>query len=167
MPAAFGAEEQSSVHTIVGLFSPDREQDLRDLLADLPDLHLVSIDYENARATFRYDVAALLPNYNPKKPPTPAEIEQRLSHLLTEVSSGTFSIKLTPEVPKDKLTKIEMAVGMLDCKGCRYAMYLTVTRVPGVEQAMVGKDNLVTAWIDPTRTDRTAVENAVKKLERK
>jgi hypothetical protein len=166
-PNTFGAEEQTSEHTIVGLFSPDREQDLRDLVADLPDVKLVSVDYDNARATFRYDVAALFPNHDPKKPPTAVEIEQRLSRLLTEASMGTFSLKLTPAVPKDKLTKIEMTVGMLDCKGCRYAMYLTVTRVAGVERATVGKDNVVTAWIDPTKTDQTAVENAVKKLERK
>jgi len=167
VPGAFGAEEQTSEHTINGLFSPDREQDLRDLLADLPDIHVVQIDYENAKVTFRYDVAALFPNHDPRKPPTPAEIEQRLSHLLTEASMGTFSLKLTPAVPKEKLTKIEMNVGMLDCKGCRYAMYLTVTRVAGVEQATVGKDNVVTVWIDSTKTDRAAVESAVKKLERK
>ena len=66
------------------------------------DVKLVSIDYDNARATFPAVMTwrHSCPTTTPKKPPTPAEIEQRLSRLLTEASSGTFSLKLTPTVPK-------------------------------------------------------------------
>jgi hypothetical protein len=161
--SASAAEKQTSEHSIVGLFSPDREQDLRNVMADISEFELVHLDYENARATFRYDVRELFPEMNPKKIPTPPEVEQRLSKLLSSASEGTFTLKPLPALPKEKLTRLELQVGILDCKGCRYAAYLAVTKVGGVEQATVGADNIVTAWIDPTKADRAAVEEALKK----
>jgi hypothetical protein len=167
VPCALGAGERTSEHSIIGLFSPDREKDLRDMMANLPDIQLVGVDFENARATFRYDVPSLFPNQNAKAAPTPAEIEQRLNKLLTEASTGTFSVKLSQALPREKLTKIEMDIGICKCKGCRYAVYLMIMRAPGVEQVWVDENNHITAWFDPAKTDRSAIEQALKKLERK
>lgn len=163
VPAALRAEAQTSEHAVTGLFSPDREQDLRNVMADVSEFELVHLDYENARATFRYDLHTLFPTLNPKKPPTPEEINQRLNNLLRAASMETFTLKPAPAVPMEKLTKLEMNIGICACKGCRYAAYLVVTKMPGVEQATVGSDNVVTAWIDPAKTDRAAVESALKK----
>ena len=88
--SASAAEKRTSEHGIVGLFSPDREQDLRNVMADIPELELVHLDYDNARATFRYDVRELFPEMNPKKTPTSADVEQRLSKLLSSASEGTL-----------------------------------------------------------------------------
>ena len=48
------------------------------MLADLPEVQLVNLDYENARVTLRYDLQQVFPGSDPKKPPTEAEIEKRL-----------------------------------------------------------------------------------------
>jgi hypothetical protein len=157
------ADQQTSEHTLIGLFSPDREKDFREVMSDLPELELVHLDYDNAKVTFRYDLRALFPELNAKKPPTPGEIEQHISNLLREASNTTFTLKLTPTAPKEKLTKLEFKIGILDCKGCRYAAYLAATKVKGVEQATVTTDNIVTTWIDPTQTDAQAIEAALKK----
>jgi hypothetical protein len=161
--AAHGADEQSKEFTVVGLFSTDREQDLREVMADVTEFQLVKIDYENARATFRYDLQTIFTEQKLKKPPTGAEIDQRLNTLLTLASANTFSLKLTPPVPRDKLTKIEINVGILDCKGCRYAAYLAVTKVAGVERATVAKDGALTAMVEADKANQAALEDALKR----
>lgn len=158
-----GAEEHTSDYRIVGLFSPDRVDDLKHVMADIPEIQLSRLDYEAARVTLQYDLKVLFPDHNPKKPPSDAEIEQRLNNLLNTASYNTFSLKPLPTVAEGKLAKIAFPVGILDCKGCRYAAYLAVTKAEGVERATVTTDRMVTAWIDPTKTDRPALEAALKK----
>jgi hypothetical protein len=162
-PAARAADEQSKEFAIVGLFSPDREQDLRDVMADVPEFQLFKVDYENARVTFRYDPQRLFADQKPKKSPTDAEIEQRVNALLTRASANTFSVKVTPPTPGEKLTKVQISVGILDCKGCRYAAYLAVVKVAGVERATVAKDGAVTAMVDADKTNPAALEDALKR----
>jgi hypothetical protein len=160
--ASLQAAEQTSEHSVVGLFSPDRVGDFHKTMADIPELHLVHLDYETARATFRYDLKALFPTMNLKKPPKDADIEQRLSRMLGDASNDTFSLKPDPQIPAGKLTKVEIAIGILDCKGCRYGAYLLVMKEEGVVRATV-VDKLITAWIDPGKTNRAAIEAALKK----
>jgi hypothetical protein len=161
-PAALAADEkQSAEFAIVGLFSPDREQDLRDVMNDMPEFQLVHVDYDNARATFSYDVAALFPERKLKNPPTPAEIQQRINALLTRAS--TFSLKLTPIIPKEKLTRIELNVGILDCKGCQYAAYLAAMKANGVERATVLKNGTLVAMVETGKADEIAIKAALKK----
>jgi hypothetical protein len=163
-PAVLAAnEKQSTEFAIVGLFSPDREQDLRDVMADIPEFQLVRVDYDNARATFRYEAAALFPERKLKNAPTPAEIQQRINALLTRASTNTFSLKLTPAVPKEKLTRIELNVGILDCKGCQYAAYLAAMKAPGVERATVARDGSLVAMVETGKTDDNAIKAALKK----
>ena len=157
------AQEQTSEHTLIGLFSPDRVDDLKQAMADVPELNLVKLDYENARITFRYNMHALFPDRDAKNQPKPEEIAQRINNLLRDASDNTFTLKLTPDAPREKLKKIEFQVGILDCKGCRYAAYLAAIHVNGVEQATVSKDNIVTTWIDPSQTDSDTIAEALKK----
>ena len=157
------ADEQTGQYTIIGLFSPDREKDLRDVLENISEFQLVQLDYENARATIRYDLHALMPEQNPKKPPKPEQIIERLNNILGRESDYTFSVRPASTVPPERLTKLELKVGILDCKGCRYAAYLAVMKADGVDRATVGADSVVTAWIDPSKTDRAGVEAALKK----
>jgi hypothetical protein len=164
LPVSLRAEEPSVRYGVTGLFSPDRQQDLRDVLTDLPELELVRLDYDAAEVTLRYDVAKLFPNANPKKPPTAAEVFERLNNLLARVSSGSFRLKQRSTVPEDKLTKLEIDIGVLDCKACRFGAYRTVMRIDGVERATVtSTPSRVTAWIDATKTNRAALEDALKK----
>ena len=157
------AEEQTSEFRIVGLFSTDREQDLRDLAAKLPGLNIAGVDFENAKVTLRYDLHQLFPDEDPRKKWSAEEIQNRLNDLLTNASMGTFGLKPLPTTPANKLTKLELHIGILDCKGCRYGAYLMVIHVSGVEEAIVGLNRMLTVWIDPSKTDRAAVEEALKK----
>src|SRR5262245_39352884 len=81
LAAPLHAEEPVGHYGIIGLFGTEREQDLRDLLADLPEMTLGRLDVNTAEVTLRYDLATLFPNANPKKPPKPEEVLQRLNNL--------------------------------------------------------------------------------------
>ena len=157
------AEEQTSVHRITGLSEPSREEDFRATVRTMPDVHLVKFDYESTEATFRYDVTTLISGYNPKKPPTDEAITKRLDDLLRAASQGTFTLRPPATIPKDKMQAIEIKVGVLDCKGCRYGAYIAIAKLEGVERATVTNAGLLTVWIDPAKTNREALEAALKK----
>ena len=158
-----GAEETSK-HRIVGLSEPEREKDLREIVKTLPDVELVNLDLETTEVTLKYDPAKVISNYNPKKPPTAEAIAKRLEELLNSASHGTFSLKPPSTVAKDKLKVEEIGVGILDCKGCRYGAYIAIAKIDGVERATVSSEKgLLTAWIDPAKTNRAALEEALKK----
>ena len=157
------AEEQTSTHRIVGLSEPSREEDLRATVKTMPDVELVKLDGESTEATFRYDVTKLISGYNPKKPPNEEAITKRLDELLRTASQGTFTLKPTATIPKDKMQKIEFKVGVLDCKACRYGAYIAIAKLDGVERATVTNAGLLTVWIDPAQTNREALEAALKK----
>jgi hypothetical protein len=164
LPSALRAEEVSAKFGIIGLFSPDRQQDLRDVLEDVPEVQLARIDFDTAEVTLRYDLEKLFPNFNPKKPPKDEEVFQRLTNLLNNASRGGFRLKPRSTIAEDKLTKVEIDIGILDCKACRFGAYRTVTRIEGVERAIVSeKPSRVTAWIDAQHTNRAALEDALRK----
>jgi copper chaperone CopZ len=145
-------------HRVTGLFSRDRENDLRDLVQELPGVKLVTIDFENSEATFEYDADKLF------NKPKPEQIPARLDNLLRTASRSTFGIRPLCTIPKEKLTLIEIPVIGLDCKACSFAAYEIVHRIEGVERATASfKDGLVTALIDPEKTSRAALEEALKK----
>jgi len=160
---AVSLHADESKHRIVGLFQPDRQDDLREIVKSLPDVQLVNLDYETTEATFSYDVTKLISGYNPKKPPTEEAVTKRLDDLLRTASQGTFTLKPLATIPKDQMQAIEIKVGLLDCKGCRYGAYLVMAKLDGVERATVNEAGLLTAWIDPAKTDRVALEGALKK----
>jgi copper chaperone CopZ len=145
-------------YRVTGLFSPDREADLRETVKKLPDVKVVSIDFKHAEVTFSFDPSQLVPKGKPE------QVLERLDNLIRTNSFSTFSVKPLSTTPKDKLTRIEIGVVGLDCKGCCLAAYEAVAKVEGVEQATASfKDGLVTASIDPAKTNRAALEAALKK----
>jgi copper chaperone CopZ len=161
---ASGADKKAETppplkYQITGLFSPDREQDLRECVAQIPQIKLVNIDYKNAEIALQYDPAKVFPNSKP------AEILQKLDNLVKSASNHTFGIKPLRTVPPEKLKLIEIPVAALDCKACALAAYEAVAKLDGVEQATVSfRDGRVTAWIDPDKTDRGKLEAALTKL---
>ena len=151
------AEPQPVKHRVTGVFSPDRQNDLREVLKKLPDVKLVGIDYGNSEATFLYEADKLFNR------PQPEQIPERFDNLLRSVSHSTFGIRPLRTTPKDKLALIEIPVVGLDCKGCCLAAYEAIYRIEGVEQATASfKDGLVTALINPEKTNRAALEEALK-----
>ncbi len=110
------AELQKIKHRVTGLFSPDREDDLRTAVALLPNVQLIGIDFAFAEATFAYDPAKLFGKAKPD------EIVRRFDEMLRSVSSATFGVKPLSTTPRDKLKSIEIPVVGLDCKGCAWQL---------------------------------------------
>jgi copper chaperone CopZ len=144
-------------HQITGLFSTDREPDLREAVAKIPDIKLVSIDFQKAEATFEYDPPKAFPKMKPD------QVMQKLDGLVKAASSHTFGVKPLRTMPREKLKWIEIPVAGLDCKACCLAAYEAIYKLDGVEQATASfRAGLVTALIDPAKTDRAKLEVALK-----
>jgi copper chaperone CopZ len=147
-------------HRVTGLFSPDREQDLRGVLEQLPGITLQSLDYAHAEAVFQYDPAVVF------KGTKPEDIAKRFDEKIRAASSNTFGIQPLYLVPHDQLKLVEIAVVGLDCKACSLAAYEAVAKIEGVTQASASfREGKVTALIDPARTNQAALEEALKKKQ--
>src|SRR5258706_1750990 len=121
------AEEQTVTYRVVGLCTPDRQDDLREAFKEVPNVEIASIDYDNGECTLRYDLTKL--SAGSKKPPTDEALLKQLKDRLNGVSHGLFSLKARSVLPKEKLQKIEIKIGILDCKGCRFGTYYAVATI--------------------------------------
>ena len=159
VPIAAAQDKPERVkHQVTGLFMPGREADLREVFEELPEIKLVSVDFENAEAVFEYVPAKAFPGAKPD------QVVKRFDEKLRQASRSTFGVKPLRTLPMDKLEKVEIAVVGLDCKACSLAAYEIVAKLEGVERATASfKDGRVTALIDPTKIKRAALEDALKK----
>ncbi|MBL8798414.1 MAG: hypothetical protein JNM56_31250 [Planctomycetia bacterium] len=149
---------KTAKHQVTGLFMKEREQDLREIIEQLPQIKLGSIDYAHAEAVFEYEPAKAFPGAKPE------QIVERFDNLLRGASKSTFGIKPLRTMPLDKLQRVEIPIAGLDCKACCLAAYESVYKLPGVESATASfRDGLLTALIDPEKTDRAKLEEALKK----
>lgn len=159
------AEEQTGTYRLIGLSAPEREADLREVLAKVADVSLVSLDAAKAEVTLRFDAEKIFLPAKQKPPVAADKIIARLDQLIGAASTRTFSLTERSTVPADKLTKVEIPIGVLDCKGCRYAAYQAVAKLDGVERATVSTTpSAVIAWVDATKTKRETLEDALKKV---
>jgi copper chaperone CopZ len=126
----------------------------------LSEVTIVSIDFDSSEVTFSYDPAKLFPKMKEK------DWLERFDQLLKQNSKHTFGAKPLSTVPKDKLTRVEIAVAGNACKGCDLSAYEILAKVDGVEQATASfKDGKLTALIDPARTNRDALVDLLKKRQ--
>jgi copper chaperone CopZ len=150
------ADETTATHRVTGLFSPDREADLRAALEKIPDVKLLRLDFEYAEAEFSYDPAVAF------KGTKPENIASRFNELLRNASGSTLGI--APLEAKASLTRVEISVAGLDCKACALAAYESISKIDGVAAAQVSfKEGRVTAMVDGKKTDRAALADALKK----
>ena len=150
--------KQTVKHRITGLFSPSREADLRAALQQIPEMQLVRLDFDYAEATFTYDPTKAFPGTKPEG------IVKRFDEKLRSASHHTLGVQPVSATPKDKLKRVEIPVAGLDCKACCLAAYESIYKLDGVEQATASfKEGLVTALIDPEKTDQAALQTALKK----
>jgi copper chaperone CopZ len=160
--ALFAADEKPAAPApvalkVTGLFDGRREGELRQVLEDVPGVELVSIDFEHGEGTFRFDPAKVFPDAKPQ------DIITRLNEKLRSVSAGTFGVKQLSSTAHEKLQRVEIPIVGLDCRACSLAAYEAVAKLDGVEQATASfHDGLVTALIDPEKTDRSKLEAALK-----
>jgi len=152
------AEETKTKVRIFGVFSPDREKDLRKITDEWTDIKLESVDFKHAEGVFVFDADKLFPKAKPE------QIITNLDNKLRTASNSTFGIKPLSTVAKDKLVRIEIGVVGLDCKACSFAAYNIIAGIDGVEQATSSfKDGLITALIDPAKTQKAVLEETLKK----
>lgn len=154
---------------VLGLFQPDRVDDLRRQAGALKvregnmtaEARLVGVDYESATATFSYDNGAA-----PFRNRGPEQVLERLNQELRGLSRGAFQLLPAGATEKGKLREERITVAGLDCKGCAYGAYRAIAALDGVEQATVSfKEGRVTARIDPARTNRGAIIAALRKAQ--
>ncbi len=163
--ATLRAEEQTMTVRVIGISDPSRVEDFRTAVKSVSELQLVSVDGDKASAVLRYEVSAIITKPKPKPADlAPEKILEQLNNLVGKASIHTFSVTAPTGVAEDKLTKVEFQVGVLDCKGCRYGAYLAIAKLDGVERAIVDSNTrTLTAWIDPAKTNKEALEAALKK----
>lgn len=152
------ASPQLFKHRITGLFSHEREAVLREAVAEIPNVELVSIDFDHAEGTFRYDPAVAF------KGTKPEDIERNLHGKVGNLTHYTLGIQPLIATPVDQLTRVEIPIAGLDCQACCLAAYESIFKVDGVAQATASfKDGKLTALIDPTKTNRDDLIAALKK----
>jgi len=84
--------------------------------------------------------------------------------MIRNASTHTFGIRALCTTPKEKLTRIEIPVAGLDCRGCELSAYEVIAKTDGVEQATCSfRSGMMTALIDPEKTNKAALEEALKK----
>ncbi len=151
------AEPTKLTVRVTGMFSPDREKDLRAVFAEWPEVKIADIIYDRAEVALSFDSEKLFPKAKP------ADVLARLDDKVRNLSNHTFGVKAVSTVPKEKLKRIEIPVAGLDCKACCLAAYEIVAKIEGVEQATASfKIGLITALIDPDKTDKAKLEAALK-----
>jgi hypothetical protein len=162
--ASARADEQIATYRILGLCSPDRVEDLRECFKEVTTAQIESIDFDKGECTLRFDLDKIFPGVKPDKRPPFEDLVKRFSERLNGVSHGTFKLRAIGALPREKLQRLDLKVGLLDCKACRLGAYFTIANIVGVEQVNVAAEgNLITAWIDPAMTNREALVDALKK----
>jgi hypothetical protein len=158
------ADEQSASYRVVGLCSLDRVEDLCEAFKEVTTAQVERIDFDKGECTLRFDLAKIFPGVKPDKLPPLEDLVKRFSERLNGVSHGQFKLRALCALPREKLQRIELKIGLLDCKACRLGAYYAVANIEGVEQANVAAEgNQMTAWIDPAKTNREALVEALKK----
>jgi hypothetical protein len=158
------ADEQTSTFHLTGLSAPERQDDLRQVMSAIPEIQLVSADSEKSEVTLKYDVAALFPNAKPPADLTPEKTMQQLNDRVRKASKGTFVLAAPSATPADQLTKLDLRIGILDCKACRYGAYIAVAKKEGVDRASINAEGrMLSIWFDATKTNRAELEEVLKK----
>jgi hypothetical protein len=152
------AKTERFTYRVTGLFAPDRVEDLRAAFTEIPGITLLSIDYEEAEMTVAFAPAKAFPGSKPE------QWVERVNDRVRAASGHTFGVKPRRTVPREKLQSMTIPVAGLDCKACCLAAYEAVAAIDGVERATASfKDGKVTALIDPRRTERAKLEEALRK----
>ena len=155
-----GGAPQQFKYQITGLFADRRERAFRDAVAKVPGITLVSLDLAEAEAVLEYDPAKLFPDAHP------AQYAERLDNLIRNASNHTLGVRPPRTLPREKRRKVEIGVAGLDCDACSLALYELLYRLEGVELVKADfRAGRVTAWIDPTKTDRSALVEALRRRE--
>lgn len=152
------AKAVQATYRLVGLFSADREKDLRAAFEDIEDVTLVGVSFDEAEVTVEFVPAKAFPGAKPE------QVLERFDQKLRTATRSTFSVKPRRTIARDKLEAIVIPAAGLDCKACCLAAYEAVAVIDGVYHATASfKEGRVTALIDPAKTDKSKLEEALRK----
>jgi hypothetical protein len=161
LSVAAAATEQSVQYSVRGLFQPDRKLVLSNAARALENCRLVGVDYDTARATFTYDDEA-----QGFKKAKPEQILQQIDTQIRKLTNHTITLLQPGTLPEAGLQRIDFTIEGLDCLGCSYGAYSAVAALEGVERATASFSyGKLTAFIDPARTNREALAEALKKKD--
>jgi copper chaperone CopZ len=158
-PAKAEPKVERITYRVTGLFARDREKDLRAGFEELaPDIKLVAVSFDEAEVTVEFAPAKLWPGQKAER------VTELVNDKVRAATSHTFGVKPRRDVARDKLTEVVIAAAGCDCKACNLAAYEAVANVEGVYHATASfKDGRVTALIDPAKTDKSKLEEALRK----
>ena len=159
-----GCAKSSTVTVrIIGLSDASRANDFKEVIKKVPSVKLVRFDSDKASASLDFQPAT----QDQKSVPSgtvlpPDKVISLIDGLVGDASSHTFSVTAPTGVAEKNLSKLTYKVSINDCKGCRYAAYLAVAKLEGVDRASLdSSNNILVAWIDPTKTSKKAVGDAL------
>ena len=152
---------------ITGLFQPDRVDDLRRQGGTLryvdgdasTEFKLVAVDYENVEAIFAYD-----PNARALKGARQEQVRERIDQVLRRTRGAPSRPSRRAPCRPIAGKRSGSASSASTARGVASAAYRALAKIDGVERATVDlKKGVVTAWVDPSKTDRAALVAALKK----
>ena len=154
---AFDDEHTVNVR-VVGLFMPERVDSFRTLMNEIPDARLQSVEFDTAEARIQ------LATHSDLGRSTSAEqIVERLNNKIRYLSTGLYSVKALGQVSHNDLERIEFGIIGLDCHACSLAVHDVLIQVDGVEHVTASfRQRQAIAWIDPQKTDRLKLEEALR-----
>lgn len=156
-PAATSTEPRVVRVRVLGLFSPERVDVLREAAFSIEEAMLTDVDFDGAHATVE-----ILSDKGWKDVPAEKLVE-RIDQELRQASRSTIGAAPASETPPERLEQTEIAAGGCACRACELAAYEAVARVEGVEHATVSfADGRVVARFDREKTNRAALEAALK-----
>jgi hypothetical protein len=149
---------ERTTYRVTGLFDKSREKALRDAFGEVADIKLVAVNFDDAEITVEFAPAKLFPGQKPER------VVELVSDRVRQATHHTFAVHARRTVARDKLKEVVIPAAGCDCKACCLAAYEIVARIDGVYQATASfKDGRVTALIDPAKTDKAALEDALRK----
>ncbi|MCA9179113.1 MAG: hypothetical protein KDB14_31840, partial [Planctomycetales bacterium] len=143
---------------VTGLFMPECVAKLRETIQQLPEAKLLEVDFETARARIAYAAESEL-----LRGAKPEQIIERLDNRVRQLSGHTLSLKQPGNLARDRQERIEIGIVGLDCMACSLAVHDMLIRIEGVEQVQASfRDGMAVSWIDPTKTNRAALEELLR-----
>ena len=157
-PAKAEPKVERITYRITGLFSPEREKDLRAGFEELPDFKLIGVNFDDAEITVEFTPAKLWPGEKPQR------ITELVNDRVRAATGHTFGVKPRRDISRDTLRSVVIPAAGCDCKACCLAAYEAVAELDGVYRATASfKDGRITVLIDPMKTDRAKLEDALRK----
>jgi copper chaperone CopZ len=140
---------------------PERVDAFRAVMAEVGEAKLLEVNFDTAQAKLAYDAESQL-----LRGATPEQVVERLNNRVRQASRSLFGLQSSPSLPREKLELVEIPIVGLDCQACSLAAYEILTRVDGVQQATANfRTGRATAWIDPARTDRAKLMQALEQRQ--